>query len=98
VVGVTNLIKCRNISENVEIIATEAVDRIIRGTEESKKETMEPGIQEPGEDEKRKQAIEELRFLTKMLFENKERTKTVGEEMQKSNLRLVESSYYFLST
>jgi hypothetical protein len=37
-------------------------------------------LQEPGEDEKRKQAIEEVRFLMKMLFENKKRTKTIERD------------------
>jgi hypothetical protein len=40
-------------------------------------------LQEPGEDEKRKQAIEEVRPLVEMLFENKKRTKTVGRAAKK---------------
>lgn len=46
VAGVTNLIKSRNVSENVQILATEAVDRVIRATEEPKRRQWSPVFKE----------------------------------------------------
>lgn len=46
VAGVTNLINSRNVSENIQIVATEAVDRIIRTTEEPKRKQWSPIFKE----------------------------------------------------
>jgi glyoxylase-like metal-dependent hydrolase (beta-lactamase superfamily II) len=46
VAGVTNLINSRNVSENVQILATEAVDRVIRATEEPKRRQWSPVFKE----------------------------------------------------
>lgn len=46
VAGVTNLINSRNVSENIQILATEEVDRIIRATEESKRRQWSPVFKE----------------------------------------------------
>jgi glyoxylase-like metal-dependent hydrolase (beta-lactamase superfamily II) len=46
VAGVTNLINSRNVSENVKIVATQEVDRIIRATEEPKRKQWTPVYQE----------------------------------------------------
>jgi glyoxylase-like metal-dependent hydrolase (beta-lactamase superfamily II) len=46
VAGVTNLINSRNVSENIQILATEAVDRIIRATEEPKRRQWSPVFKE----------------------------------------------------
>jgi glyoxylase-like metal-dependent hydrolase (beta-lactamase superfamily II) len=46
VAGVTNLINSRNVSENVKIVATQEVDRIIRATEEPKRKQWTPVFKE----------------------------------------------------
>jgi glyoxylase-like metal-dependent hydrolase (beta-lactamase superfamily II) len=46
VAGVTNLMNSRNVSENVKIVATQEVDRIIRATEEPKRKQWTPVFKE----------------------------------------------------
>jgi glyoxylase-like metal-dependent hydrolase (beta-lactamase superfamily II) len=46
VAGVTSLINSRNVSENVKIVATPEVDRIIRATEEPKRKQWTPIFKE----------------------------------------------------
>lgn len=46
VAGVTNLINSRNVSEDVKIVATQEVDRIIRATEEPKRKQWTPVFKE----------------------------------------------------
>jgi glyoxylase-like metal-dependent hydrolase (beta-lactamase superfamily II) len=46
VAGVTNLMNSRNVSENVKIVATPEVDRIIRATEEPKRKQWTPIFKE----------------------------------------------------
>ena len=46
VAGVTNLVNSRNVSENVKIVTTQEVDRLIRATEEPKRKQWTPIFKE----------------------------------------------------